>query len=107
MSDDLWRSLQGQWPVLGVDPLSAARLRERGQRLGLAPVAVAAVDWLASLLLFVAPFLAHLLLGRGSISAGMLALLLALGGLLFIALQRPLRYLGLLALGAQVQKGDS
>lgn len=96
----LWRALAGQWPVLGVDPQSAERLRHRSEALKLPVLRLVAVDWVASMLLFVSPFLAHLALGGGTITAGQLGLLLALGALLFIALQRPLRFLGLLALGA-------
>jgi hypothetical protein len=92
--------MAGEWPVLGVDPLSADRLRKRAARLRLPTGTLFAVDWLSSLLLFTAPFLAHLVFGGGTISAGQLFLLLALGALLFIALQRPLRFLALLALGA-------
>lgn len=96
----LWAALEGQWPVLGVDPDSADRLRQRAEALGLGPGTVRAVDWAVSQALFLAPFLGHLALGAGPIGAGRLALLLALGTLLFIALQRPLRFLALLALGA-------
>lgn len=93
-------ALAGQWPVLGVDPESIRRLRRRAENLRLSPAAVAAVDWLVSLLLFIAPFLAHLLLGGGTISATGLFVLLALGTLLFIALQRPLRTAALILAGA-------
>lgn len=99
-AEDLWRSLHGQWPVLGVDPDSADRLRARAGALGLGVRAVVAVDWLGSMALFIAPFLAHLALDAGPIGAGRLFLLLALGGLLFIALQRPLRFAVLWLLGA-------
>jgi hypothetical protein len=92
--------MAGQWPVLGVDPESADRLRKRSDALKLPVIRVFAVDWLSSLLLFVAPFLGHLFLGGGTITAGQLFLLLALGTLLFIALQRPLRFLVLLILGS-------
>lgn len=93
--------MQGQWPVLGVDPDSAERLRGRARSLELAVQTVAAVDWLCSLALFVAPFVGHLLLGAGPIGAARLFLLLAIGTLLFIALQRPLRFAALWALGAR------
>lgn len=93
-------ALAGQWPVLGVDPPSVARLRQRAALLRVAVIRLAAVDWLVSLVLFTAPFLAHLLLGGGTISAAGLFLLLALGALLFIALQRPVRILALVLLGA-------
>lgn len=96
---DLWKSMAEQWPVLGVDPESANRLRKRAEHLQLPVIRLFAVDWLSSLLLFVAPFLGHVFLGGGTIAAGQLFLLLALGALLFIALQRPLRFLALLALG--------
>ncbi len=96
---ELWRWMARQWPILGVDPLSAERLRRRAAELGLAASILALVDWTVSLLLFVAPFLAHLALGRGPISALQLLLLLALGTLLFVALQRPVRFLVLLGMG--------
>jgi hypothetical protein len=99
-ASSLWMAMAGQWPVLGVDPLSADRLRKRAEVLRLPVVQLAVVDWISSLFLFVTPFLAHLLLGGGTISAAQLFLLLGLGALLFIALQRPARYLALLALGA-------
>ncbi len=93
-------ALAGQWPVLGVDPASAQRLPQRAEVLRIPATRLAAVDWLVSLLLFIAPFLGHLLLGGGTISAAGLFLLLALGALLFIALQRPLRVLALGLAGA-------
>ena len=96
----LWKAMAGQWPVLGVDPLSAERLRARAAELRLPVTRLLAVDWIVSLFLFVSPFLAHLLLAAGAIAAAQLFLLLGLGTLLFIALQRPLRFLAMLALGA-------
>lgn len=98
-ASSLWQAMAGEWPILGIDPMSANRLKQRAEKLKLPVSRLFGVDWLASLLLFTAPFLAHLLLGGGAISAGQLFLLLGLGTLLFIALQRPLRFLALLVLG--------
>jgi hypothetical protein len=95
----LWKALEGQWPVLGVDPVSASFLRQRAEVLRLPMAYLVGVDWLASLLLFVAPFIGYLALGGGAISGSLLVLLLALGALLFIAFQKGARFLALLALG--------
>lgn len=101
----LWQALAGEWPILGIDPDSANRLKQRAQKLNLPVSRLFGIDWLTSLLLFTAPFLAHLGFGGGAISAGQLFLLLGLGILLFIALQRPLRFLALLALGGDPADG--
>ena len=93
---ELWASLAGQWPILGVDPDSARRIRARAATWQLAPQAVALVDWLGSLLLFILPLLLLVLTRPGPHPAGRMLLFVALGGLLFIGLQRIIRFLGLL-----------